>query len=51
MKDFYEGKDELPVDSLPCLEEHDLSMEAFEKMIEYMLRKYLMLLLDTYCFL
>ncbi|XP_020205842.1 BTB/POZ domain-containing protein At2g04740 [Cajanus cajan] len=36
MKDFHEGKDELSVDILPCLEEHDLSMEAFEKMIEYM---------------
>lgn len=36
MKDFHEGKDELYVDFLPCLEEHDLSMDAFEKMIEYM---------------
>ncbi|CAJ1965598.1 unnamed protein product [Sphenostylis stenocarpa] len=36
MKDFHEGKEELSVDILPCLEEHDLSMEAFEKMIEYM---------------
>lgn len=36
MKDFHEGKNELSVDILPCLEEHDLSMEAFEKMIEYM---------------
>lgn len=36
MKDFLEGKDGLPDYSLPCLEEHDLSMEAFEKMIEYM---------------
>ncbi|KAF2284842.1 hypothetical protein GH714_031065 [Hevea brasiliensis] len=36
MKDFYEGKDGLPVDSLPCLEEHDLSMETLEKMLEYM---------------
>ncbi|XP_061371091.1 BTB/POZ domain-containing protein At2g04740 isoform X2 [Gastrolobium bilobum] len=36
MKDFHEGKDELSVDLLPCLEEHDLSMAAFEKMIEYM---------------
>ncbi|KAL2340404.1 hypothetical protein Fmac_008344 [Flemingia macrophylla] len=35
MKDFHEGKDELSVDILPCLEEHDLSMEAFEKMIMY----------------
>ncbi|OIW09401.1 hypothetical protein TanjilG_20998 [Lupinus angustifolius] len=36
MKDFHEGKDELSVDFLPCLEEHDLSMDAFEKVIEYM---------------
>ncbi|XP_022771706.1 BTB/POZ domain-containing protein At2g04740-like isoform X2 [Durio zibethinus] len=36
MKDFHEGKDELPSDTLPYLEEHDLSAEAFEKMIEYM---------------
>lgn len=36
MKDFHEDIDELSVDILPCLEEHDLSMEAFEKMIEYM---------------
>lgn len=36
MKGFHEGKFSLPVDTLPCLEEHDLSMEAFEKMIEYM---------------
>lgn len=36
MKDFHEGKGGLPIDALPCLEEHDLSMEAFEKMIEYM---------------
>lgn len=36
MKDFYEGKDGLPSDTLPCIEEHDLSMETFEKMIEYM---------------
>ncbi|KAE8075581.1 hypothetical protein FH972_014280 [Carpinus fangiana] len=36
MKDFHEGKDALPVDTLPFLEEHDLSTEAFEKMIEYM---------------
>ncbi|KAI4308436.1 hypothetical protein L6164_031513 [Bauhinia variegata] len=36
MEDFHEGKDELLFNSLPCLEEHDLSMEAFEKMIEYM---------------
>lgn len=36
VKDFHEGKDGLPIDTLPCLEEHDLSIEAFEKMIEYM---------------
>ncbi|ONI18253.1 hypothetical protein PRUPE_3G205300 [Prunus persica] len=36
MKDFHEGKNDLPVDTLPVLEEHDLSSEAFEKMIEYM---------------
>ncbi|KAM6548451.1 hypothetical protein CsatB_020127 [Cannabis sativa] len=36
MKDFHEGKDGLPFDTLPCIEEHDLSMEAFEKMIEFM---------------
>ncbi|KAJ1422787.1 SKP1/BTB/POZ domain superfamily [Sesbania bispinosa] len=36
MKDFHEGKDELCVEFLPCLEEHDMSKEAFEKMIEYM---------------
>ncbi|KAL7185897.1 hypothetical protein ACSBR2_027785 [Camellia fascicularis] len=36
MKDFLEGKDGLSNYVLPCLEEHDLSMEAFEKMIEYM---------------
>ncbi|CAN0927160.1 BTB/POZ domain-containing protein At2g04740 [Linum grandiflorum] len=33
MKDFNE---ELREDVLPCIEEHDLSMEAFEKMLEYM---------------
>ncbi|XP_021830003.1 BTB/POZ domain-containing protein At2g04740 [Prunus avium] len=36
MKDFHEGKNDLPIDTLPILEEHDLSSEAFEKMIEYM---------------
>lgn len=36
IKDFGEGKDELSVHTLPFIEEHDLSMEAFEKMIEYM---------------
>lgn len=36
MKDFHEGKDGVPVDTLPCIEERDLSMEAFEKLIEFM---------------
>ncbi|PIN01459.1 Ankyrin repeat protein [Handroanthus impetiginosus] len=36
MKDFLEGRDSLPDHILPCLEEHDLSEEAFQKMIEYM---------------
>lgn len=36
MKDFLEVDDDLPGHALPCLEEHDLSHEAFEKMIEYM---------------
>ncbi|CAN1156131.1 BTB/POZ domain-containing protein At2g04740 [Linum perenne] len=36
MKDFNEGKNGLPEDVLPCIEEHGLSMEAFEKMLEYM---------------
>ncbi|XP_028758011.1 BTB/POZ domain-containing protein At2g04740 [Neltuma alba] len=36
IQDFHEGKDESSVDSLPCLEERDLSKESFEKMIEYM---------------
>lgn len=36
MKDFLEERDNLPDSSLPCLEEHDLSSGAFEKMIEYM---------------
>lgn len=36
MDDFFEGKDGSAGYALPCLEEHDLSMEAFEKMIEYM---------------
>ncbi|KAJ9537862.1 hypothetical protein OSB04_030595 [Centaurea solstitialis] len=36
MEDFREGKDGLPDYHLPLLEERDLSMEAFEKMIEYM---------------
>ncbi|KAI3789443.1 hypothetical protein L2E82_02238 [Cichorium intybus] len=36
MEDFLEGKEGFPNYPLPLLEEHDLSMEAFEKMIEYM---------------
>jgi len=36
MTDFLEGNDGLQSQSLPCLEEHDLSTEAFGKVIEYM---------------
>ncbi|KAK6918773.1 Ankyrin repeat [Dillenia turbinata] len=36
MNDFLEGRDGLPDCALPCIKERDLSMEAFEKMIEYM---------------
>ncbi|XP_058070751.1 BTB/POZ domain-containing protein At2g04740 isoform X2 [Magnolia sinica] len=36
MTDFLEGRDGMPGQSLPILEEHDLSTEAFEKLIEYM---------------
>ncbi|XP_020083563.1 BTB/POZ domain-containing protein At2g04740 [Ananas comosus] len=36
MTDFLEGNNEPSNFSLPFLEEHDLSTEAFEKMIEYM---------------
>ncbi|XP_057525964.1 BTB/POZ domain-containing protein At2g04740 isoform X2 [Amaranthus tricolor] len=36
MDDFLEANNDLHGDALPCLEEHDLSHEAFEKMIEYM---------------
>ncbi|KAK4437535.1 BTB/POZ domain-containing protein [Sesamum alatum] len=36
MNDFLEERDSLPDYTLPCLEEHDLSAEAFRKMIEYM---------------
>nr|GEV60487.1 BTB/POZ domain-containing protein At2g04740 [Tanacetum cinerariifolium] len=36
MEDFREVRDGLPGYNLPVLEERDLSMEAFEKMIEYM---------------
>ncbi|XP_042489536.1 BTB/POZ domain-containing protein At2g04740 [Macadamia integrifolia] len=36
MTEFLEGTNRLPGYTLPCIEEHDLSAEAFEKMIEYM---------------
>ncbi|CAM8888051.1 unnamed protein product [Rhodiola kirilowii] len=36
LKDFLEGDDGISRQTLPCLVEHDLSTEAFEKMIEYM---------------
>ncbi|RRT81844.1 hypothetical protein GW17_00038805 [Ensete ventricosum] len=36
MTDFLDGNNELSSFTLPFLEEHDLSTEAFEKMIEYM---------------
>ncbi|KAG6496643.1 BTB/POZ domain-containing protein At2g04740-like [Zingiber officinale] len=36
MADFLEGNNQRPNFTLPFLEEHDLSTEAFEKMIEYM---------------
>lgn len=36
IKDFGKGRNEIPVHTLLFLEEHDLSMEVFEKMIEYM---------------
>lgn len=36
VKEFHEGRDGLPDSILPCLEEYDLSVGAFEKMIEYM---------------
>ncbi|XP_076904897.1 BTB/POZ domain-containing protein At2g04740-like [Bidens hawaiensis] len=36
MEDFLEGNDGLHDYNLPLVKEHDLSMEAFEKMIEYM---------------
>lgn len=36
IKDFLEGSDSLPDHTLPCLEEHDLNAETFQKMIEYM---------------
>lgn len=36
IKDFIEGSDPFPHHALPCLEEHDLNAETFQKMIEYM---------------
>lgn len=36
MKDFHEGNNGFPGETLPCIEEHDLSSQTFEKMIEYM---------------
>ncbi|GAB4825254.1 hypothetical protein Ancab_008126 [Ancistrocladus abbreviatus] len=36
MKDFLERNNDLSSYSLPCLEEHDLSKDSFEKMVEYM---------------
>ncbi|KAL8140496.1 hypothetical protein V2J09_006517 [Rumex salicifolius] len=36
MKDFLQKDNNLNLYTLPCLEEHDLTKEAFEKMIEYM---------------
>ncbi|KAI4363771.1 hypothetical protein MLD38_019946 [Melastoma candidum] len=36
MKEYYNDKDVAPDNKLPCLEECDLSMDTFEKMIEYM---------------
>lgn len=36
MEEFHERTDAFSSDTLPYLEEHDLSAEAFEKMIEYM---------------
>ncbi|KAI3440925.1 uncharacterized protein J3R85_002957 [Psidium guajava] len=36
MRDLQDEKDMLPAATLPCLEERDLSMEIFDKMIEYM---------------
>ncbi|XP_030440695.2 BTB/POZ domain-containing protein At2g04740-like, partial [Syzygium oleosum] len=35
MRDVQDEKDMLPAATLRCIEEHDLSMEIFEKMIEY----------------
>lgn len=36
MTDSLEGRGQLNDGNLPCIEEHDLSTEAFEKIIEYM---------------
>ncbi|XP_076917371.1 BTB/POZ domain-containing protein At2g04740-like [Bidens hawaiensis] len=36
MEDFLEGNDGLHYYNLPLIKEHDLSTEAFEKMVEYM---------------
>lgn len=36
MSEFLDESDNSPESSLPCLQEHDLSSTAFEKMIEYM---------------
>ncbi|KAH6781033.1 ankyrin repeat family protein [Perilla frutescens var. hirtella] len=36
IKDFIQGSNPLPHHALPCLEEHDLNAETFQKMIEYM---------------
>ncbi|KAG6419661.1 hypothetical protein SASPL_121883 [Salvia splendens] len=36
IKDFIQGSDPLPHQSLPCLDEHDLNAETFQKVIEYM---------------
>ncbi|KAL1160946.1 hypothetical protein V6Z11_A07G099500 [Gossypium hirsutum] len=46
MKEFYERTDAFSSDTLPYLEEHDLSAKAFEKMIEYM---YGVLKIREYC--
>lgn len=36
IQDFIESSDPFPHHALPCLEEHDLNADTFEKMIEYM---------------
>lgn len=52
MTDFLEGNNEPLCLTLPFLEEHDLSTEAFEKMIEYMQAYKLMvkLLISTFLY-